>query len=109
MEADPMGRSSRPLSIALPLTRQFASELGKWLQLRQAEGLLSPLTFGLPALLVTSLRSFTVPCALQMPSSSSLVQEKGRPEMKSLCFSRVVLYLNTYKTGKAHGGWSGHT
>lgn len=38
-----------------------------------------------------------------MPSSSSLVQEKGRPEMKSLCFSRVVLYLNTYKKGKGHG------
>lgn len=36
-----------------------------------------------------------------MSSSSSLVQEKGKPEMKSLCFSRVVLYLNTCKKGKA--------
>lgn len=41
-----------------------------------------------------------------MPSSSSLVQEKGRPEMKSLCFSRVVLYLNTYKKAGPMGGQS---
>lgn len=44
--------------------------------------------------------SFTVPWALQISSSSSLVQEKGRPDTNSLCFSRAVLYLNTYGGGR---------
>lgn len=44
--------------------------------------------------------SFTAPWALQISSSSSLVQEKGRPDTNSLCFSRAVLYLNTYGGGR---------
>lgn len=52
------------------------------------------LTLGLPARLVTSRMSFTVPCSLHRSSSSSFVQEKGKPEIKSLCFSRAVLYRN---------------
>lgn len=52
-------------------------------------------TLGFPARLVTSLMSFTFPCALHTSSSSSLVQENGKPDMNSLCFSSVVLYLNT--------------
>lgn len=55
-------------------------------------------TLGFPALLVTSRISFTFPCALHTSSSSSLVQENGKPDIKSLCFSRVVLYLNTWRT-----------
>lgn len=41
------------------------------------------------------------------------MQEKGRPEIKSLCFSRAVLYLNTYrkKGGEEikHSGPNQHT
>lgn len=60
-------------------------------------------TLGFPALLVTSRMSFTFPWALHTSSSSSLVQENGKPDIKSLCFSRVVLYLNTWK--KKKGCW----
>lgn len=57
-------------------------------------------TLGFPALLVTSRMSFTFPWALHTSSSSSLVQENGKPDIKSLCFSRVVLYLNTWRNKK---------
>lgn len=52
-------------------------------------------TLGFPARLVTSLMSFTFPWALHISSSSSLVQENGKPDINNLCFSSVVLYLNT--------------
>lgn len=57
-------------------------------------------TLGLPARLVTKRMSLTFPWALHTPSSSSLVQENGKPEMKSLCFSRAVLYLNICGWGR---------
>lgn len=60
-------------------------------------------TLGFPALLVTSRMSFTFPWALHTSSSSSLVQENGKPDIKSLCFSRVVLYLNTWRNKKDVG------
>lgn len=56
-----MGHCSWPLSMALPLTNVTQSLKGGFSSNDRPKVRLSPLTFGLPALLVTSLRSFTVP------------------------------------------------
>lgn len=55
------------------------------------------LTLGFPERYVTKRTSLTVPWFLQISASCSLVHENGSPEMKILCFSIIVLYLNTYK------------
>ena len=84
-------------------SRTISSLKRVWPELREQLPPAEILTLGLPARLVTSLMSFTVPWALQISSSSSLVQENGSPEMNSLCFSRAVLYLNTYEEAEREG------
>ena len=103
----PNGKSLVHLSLLtsclfLRQTRNHSSNLNRGSPGLQAQ---TP-TLGLPARLVTSRMSFTVPWALQISSSSSLVQEKGRPDTNSLCFSRAVLYLNTCGGGRGLTPWA---